>query len=152
MSLARRTFAALSGVLLLHLALQASGSLCAMQAASHDSVANAPRGDMQGMPPATSVATAVPAISDAAAAPVGECRGPIHGGGCGSPWAPAHCSATSACGIGAAIAVAVVMPISQRAIALRSASIRASDRPGAAAAARLTSPGEVRPLVASSRR
>jgi hypothetical protein len=122
MSLARRTFAALSGVLLLHLALQASGSLCAMQAASHDSVANAPRGDMQGMPPATSVATAVPAISDAAAAPVGECRGPIHGGGCGSPWAPAHCSATSACGIGAAIAVAVLMPISQRAIALRSPS------------------------------
>ena len=43
MSLARRTFAALSGVLLLHLALQASGSLCAMQAASHG-------GDMQGMP------------------------------------------------------------------------------------------------------
>jgi hypothetical protein len=107
-------------LLLLHLTLQASGSLCAMQAhASHDSAAHALRGDdMDGMPlNANSTAATVTATNVAAAAHSGDCHGPIPGDDCRSPWAPGHCSAMTACGVSAAIAAVAMAPTSARAIA-----------------------------------
>ena len=101
MSLARRSFAALCGLLLLQLSLPGSGTLCAMAHSIGRRDA-----DAHGMDHMTSVRStaapdaAVSAMPDANAStrPAGCGHMDMHDG-CGLPWAPGQCASMTACAV-----------------------------------------------------
>jgi hypothetical protein len=110
MSLVRRSFAAISALLLLQLMLLGSGTLCVMHdARTSDATMMA---GMAGQKGSHETGVSQSNVSDVPMSPA-DCRGGGDQGGCRLPFAPGQCSSMTTCTI-SATAAATIAPSETR--------------------------------------